>query len=67
MLHGSSMTSLRGRRLKRKGKGVSGAREMRGPDPGAGAGEEGGKETPARRPLFSPSRLAITYAKITQL
>ena len=38
--------SLRGRRLKRKGKGVLGARETRG------AREEGGRETPARRPLF---------------
>ena len=33
----------------------------------AGAREEGGKETPARRPLFPPSRLLIMYAKITQL
>ena len=32
----------------------------------AGAREEGGKETPARRPLFPPSRLLIMYAKITQ-
>ena len=38
--------SLRGRRLKGKGKGVLGARETRG------VREEGGKETPARRPLF---------------
>ena len=38
--------SLRGRRLKGKGKGVLGARETRG------AREEGGRETPARRPLF---------------
>ena len=29
--------------------------------------EEGGRETPARKPLFSPSRLLIMYAKITQL
>ena len=28
----------------------------------AGAGEEGGKETPARRPLFSPSRLLVMCA-----
>ena len=53
--------SLRGRRLKGKGKGVLGGREMRG------AREEGGRETPARKPLFSPSRLLIMYAKITQL
>ena len=38
--------SLRGRRLKGKGKGVLGARETRG------AGEEGGRETPARGRLF---------------
>ena len=62
VLHGSST-----RRLKRKGKGVLGAREARGPDPGAKAGEEGGKEMPARRLLFSPSPLLIMYAKITQL
>ena len=62
VLHGSST-----RRLKRKGKGVWGAREARGPDPGAKAGEEGGKEMPARRLLFSPSLLLIMYAKITQL
>ena len=37
---------LRGWRLKGKGKGVLGARETRG------AREEGGKETPARRPLY---------------
>ena len=55
-------SSLRGRRLKGKGKGVLGARETQG------AREEGGgRETPARRPLFSPSRLLIMYAKITQL
>ena len=42
-------------------KGVLGARETRG------AREEGGRETPARKPLFSPSRLLIMYAKITQL
>ena len=44
-------SSLRGRRLKGKGKGVLGkgvlgARETRG------AREEGGRETPARKPLF---------------
>ena len=38
--------SLRGRRLKGKGKGVLGARETRG------GREEGGRETPARRSLF---------------
>ena len=42
----ASECSLRGRRLKGKGKGVLGARETRG------AREEGGRETPARRPLF---------------
>ena len=47
---GRGSTSLRGRGLKGKGKGVFGARETRG------AREEGGKETPARIPLFSPSR-----------
>ena len=34
---------------------------------GARGGREGGRETPARKPLFSPSRLPIMYAKITQL
>ena len=34
---------------------------------GARRGREGGRETPARKPLFSPSRLLIMYAKITQL
>ena len=43
---GPVCVSLRGRRLKGKGKGVLGARETRG------AREEGGRETPARRPLF---------------
>ena len=31
------------------------------------ARREGRRETPARKPLFSPSRLLIMYAKITQL
>ena len=65
-------SSLRGRRLKGKGKGkgkgalgkgVLGARETRG-------AREGGvrRETPARKPLFSPSRLLIKkITKITQL
>ena len=59
--------SLRGRRLKGKGKGVlergfwaRGKREKR-------ARRKGRRETPARKPLFSPSRLLIMYAKITQL
>ena len=60
--------SLRGRRLKGKGKGalgkgVLGARETRG-------AREGGvrRGTPARKPLFSPSRLLIKkITKITQL
>ena len=47
----SRQPSLRGRRLKGKGKGalgkgVLGARETRG------AREEGGRETPAKKPLF---------------
>ena len=42
----AAFVSLRGRRLKGKGKGVLGARETRG------ARKEGGRETPARRPLF---------------
>ena len=41
--------------------GVLGARETRG------ARKEGGRETPARKPLFSQSRLLIMHAKITQL
>ena len=53
-VHGNisfTSNSLRGRRLKGKGKGVLGkgvlgARETRG------AREEGGRETPARKPLF---------------
>ena len=56
--------NLRGRRLKGKGKGVLGARKNAR---GAQGGREGGRETPARKPLFSPSRLLIMYAKITQL
>ena len=64
----SSKGSLRGRRLKGKGKGdlgkgVLGARETRG-------AREGGvrRGTPARKPLFSPSRLLIKkITKITQL
>ena len=56
---GLLIDSLRGRRL---GKGVLGMREMRGFARG-----EGGRETPARKPLFSPSCLLIMYAKITQL
>ena len=42
-------------------EGKAAARETRG------AREEGGRETPARKPLFLPSRLLIMYAKITQL
>ena len=52
-------SSLRGRRLKGEGKGVLGkgvlgARETRG-------ARDGGvrRGTPARKPLFSPSRLLI--------
>ena len=40
------MFSPRGRRLKGKGEGVLGATETRG------VRQEGGKETPARRPLY---------------
>ena len=47
--------------MKGKGKEVLGARET------PVAREEGEKETPARRPLFSPFRLLIMHAKITQL
>ena len=43
---GKYCKSLRGRRLKGKGKGVSGARET------GGVRKGGGRETPARRPLF---------------
>ena len=43
--------SLRGRRLKRKGKGVLGKRVL-GARETRGAREEGGRETPARKPLF---------------
>ena len=47
---------------KGRERGFLGARETQG------AREEGeGRETPARKPLFSPSRLLIMYAKITQL
>ena len=64
----SSKGSLRDRRLKGKekgdlGKGVLGARETRG-------AREGGvrRGTPARKPLFLPSRLLIKkITKITQL
>ena len=55
--------SLRGRRLKGKGKGVLGARETR-------EAREGGvrRGTLARKPLFLPSRLLIKkITKITQL
>ena len=52
--------SLRGRRLKRKGRGF-GERENRR------ARREGGRDTPGRKLLFSLSRLLIMYAKITQL
>ena len=50
-IEGNQNHSLRGWRLKGKGKGVLGkgvlgAREKRG------AREEGGRETPARKPLF---------------
>ena len=48
--------------MERKGNGVLGTRETRG----ARARREGVRETPARKPLFSTSRLLIMYAKITQ-
>ena len=58
----SGKCSLHGRCLKGNlGKGVLGARKMRG------AREEGERETSAKKPLFLPSRLLIMYAKITQL
>ena len=46
---------------KGRERGFLGARETQG------VCEEGGRETPARKPLFSPSRLLIMCAKITQL
>ena len=42
---------------------TSGHREMRG----QGVLKEGGKEMPARAPLFLPSHLLIMYAKIAHL
>ena len=42
---------------------TSGRREMRG----QGVLKEGGKEMPARTPLFSPSHLLIMYVKIAHL
>ena len=60
-----SNDSLRRRRLEGKGEGKGSFR--REINARAWAREEGGKETPARKPLFSPSRLVIMYAKITQL
>ena len=49
--------------FEREGKGSL----RRGRNARAGAREEGGKETPARKPFFSPPRLLIMSAKITQL
>ena len=43
--------SLRGRRLKWKGKGVLGKRVLTARETRGGR-EEGGRETPARKPLF---------------
>ena len=48
-------SSLRGRRLKRKGKGVLGAGET--PE----AREEGGRETPARRPLACVASVSVRF------
>ena len=49
--------------FEREGKGgLGGEGNARG-----ARGGGGGRETPARKPLFSPSRLLIMYAKITQL
>ena len=48
---GLYLTSLRGRRLKGKGKGVLG-KGVLGARETQGAREEGGRETPARKPLF---------------
>ena len=58
----NSNDNLRGMRLKGRERGfwAQGKRE-------GCARREGGRETPARKPLFSPSRLLIMYAKITQL
>ena len=50
---GSLQRSLRGRRLKGKGKGVLDARETRG------AREEGGRETSLPPLLERPSRFAF--------
>ena len=56
--------SLRGRRLKRKGKGVLGARETRG------ARKEGRSEGNACQETIAfdipPTNLLIMYAKVTQ-
>ena len=48
-------SSLRGRRLKGKGKGVLGAGET--PE----AREEGGRETPARRPLACVASVSVRF------
>ena len=48
--------------FERGGKGSF----RRGRNAKAGEREEGGKETPTRKPLFLPSHLLIMYAKITQ-
>ena len=53
--------SLRCRRLKKRERGFWTRRKHEGR-----ARREGGRETPARKPLFWPSRLLIMYAKITQ-
>ena len=61
---GFDCNSLRGRRSKGKGKGI------RARDHALARREEGGgrKGTPARKALFSPSRLLIKrITKITQL
>ena len=66
--------SLRGRRSKGKGKGITARGEgnygARGRELGRETTREGGgrRGTPARKPLFSPSRLLIKkITKITHL
>ena len=55
LITGLQCSSLRGRRLKGKGKGVLGAGET--PE----AREEGGRETPARRPLACVASVSVRF------
>ena len=65
----NSYPSLRGRRLKGKGKGILGAREMRGP---GRARREGGRETqafpslPPRAPLAFLSCLKLPFPSLSR-